>query len=283
MKKILLAGATGYLGSHIARASAAKGYGMRVIARSPEKLRDLGIVTDDVCRAELVQPETLKGCCAGIDTVISTVGITRQKDGLTYLDVDYQANLNLLNEAREQGVRKFIYVSVLHGDRFRELKICDAKERFVDALQASGLQYCVIRPTGFFSDVTEFFEMARRGRIYLFGTGEQRTNPIHGADLASVCLDAIGGSAQVLEVGGPETLTYNDIARIAFEAAGTKPSVLRIPDWIRVSLLMLVRAVTSSKFYGPLEFFLTVTAVDMVAPEYGTHRLKEHFLKLRSS
>ena len=49
----------------------------------------------------------LKGCRSGIDTVISTLGITRQKDGLTYLDVDYQANLNLLNEACESGSSTF--------------------------------------------------------------------------------------------------------------------------------------------------------------------------------
>lgn len=42
--------------------------------------------------------------------------------------VDYQANLNLLNEARENGVRKFIYVSLLNGERLRHLKICDAKD-----------------------------------------------------------------------------------------------------------------------------------------------------------
>ena len=54
------------------------------------------------------------------------------------MDVDYQANLNLLNEARESGVRKFIYVSVLNGEKLRHLKICDAKEMFVEELKKSG-------------------------------------------------------------------------------------------------------------------------------------------------
>ena len=281
MKKILLAGATGYLGSYLARKLAQNGCDLRVIVRSPDKLSDRGIKVGDVFHAEVTRPETLKGCCSGIDTVISTIGITRQKDGLTYMDVDYQANLNLLNEARESGVRKFIYVSVLNGQNLRHLKICDAKERFVEQLEKSGLEYCVIRPNGFFSDMSEFYDMARKGSIFIFGSGEQKTNPIHGEDLAAVCLDAIKSADQTIKVGGPETLSYNDIAKIAFEVAGTEPKITRIPDWVRIALIRLIRIFTSSKFYGPVEFFLTVTAIDMIAPEYGTHRLRDHFFMLR--
>ena len=280
MKKILLAGATGYLGSHIAKRLARDAYDLRIIARSPDKLAGQGIVAKDIFHAEITRPEMLKGCCSEIDTVISTVGITRQKDGLTYLDVDYQANLNLLNEAREAGVRKFIYVSVLNGEKLRHLKICDAKERFVEQLEKSGLEYCVIRPNGFFSDMAEFFAMAQQGRIYIFGSGDQKTNPIHGEDLATICVAAIEGRDQTVRVGGPDTLTYNEIAHIAFEVAGTAPRITRIPNWARIAVLGLLRAFTSGKFYGPIEFFLTVTAIDMIAPEYGTHRLREHFIDL---
>ena len=280
MRKILLAGATGYLGSYIAKKLDQSAYDLRVIVRSPNKLAQLGIEVGDVFQAELTSPETLNGCCSGIDTVISTVGITRQKDGLTYLDVDYLANLNLLNEARESGVRKFIYVSVLNGEKLRHLKICDAKERFVDQLEKSGLEYCVIRPNGFFPDMSEFYAMAQKGNIYLFGSGEQKTNPIHGEDLAVVCLNAIDNLNQVIKVGGPDTLTYNEIAEIAFEVVGTEPKITRVPSWVRTTILKLVRTFTNSKFYGPIEFFLTVTAIDMIAPEHGTHRLKDYFAML---
>ena len=281
MKTILLAGATGYLGSYIAKKLSQTAYDLRVIVRSPGKLAERGIKVEDFFQAELTRPEAIKGCCSGIDTVISTVGITRQKDGLTYLDVDYQANLNLLKEARESGVRKFIYVSVLNGEKLRHLKICDAKEKFVEQLEKSGLEYCVIRPNGFFSDMSEFYAMAQKGSIYIFGSGDHKTNPIHGADLATVCVDAIEGIDQIVRVGGPETLTYTEIAKIAFEVAGTEPKIKRIPNWVGTTILKLIRVFTNSKFYGPIEFFLTVTAIDMIAPEYGRHRLKDYFVMLR--
>ncbi len=213
MKKVLLAGATGYLGSHIASKLINGSYDLRVIVRSPDKLQQLGLDVGDVFQAEITRPEKIKGCCDGIDTVISTVGITRQKDGLTYMDVDYQANMNLLTEARNSGVRKFIYVSVLNGEQLRHLKICDAKERFVDELKKSGLEYCVIRPNGFFSDMSEIHTMASKGRVYLFGSGEQKTNPIHGEDLADACIEAIEQSDLEIKIGGPDTLTFNEIAK----------------------------------------------------------------------
>jgi uncharacterized protein YbjT (DUF2867 family) len=281
MKKILLAGATGYLGCHIAEKLIQSSYDIRVIGRSPRKLAEKGIEIEDIFQSELTHPETIKNCCDGIDTVISTVGITRQKDGLTYLDVDYQANLNLLNEALESGVRKFIYVSVLNGEKLRHLKICDAKETFVEQLEKSGLEYCVARPNGFFSDMAEFYTMAQKGGIYIFGSGEQKINPIHGEDLAAVCVNEIHNTDKVVKVGGPDILTYNEISAIAFEAAGTKPKIIHIPDWARKTVLGCLRVFTSSKFYGPIEFFLTVTAIDMTAPAYGTHRLRDHFADLR--
>jgi uncharacterized protein YbjT (DUF2867 family) len=84
------------------------------------------------------------------------------------MDVDYQANMNLLQQAKQSGVSKFIYVSVLNGEQLRQLKVCDAKEMFVEQLQKSGMKYCIIRPNGFFLDMTDFFQWQKREEyIYL--------------------------------------------------------------------------------------------------------------------
>ena len=277
MKKVLLAGATGYLGSYIAKELQKKAFVTRVIVRNTKSLKDKDLQLSEVVKAELTRPDTIKGCCNNIDVVISTVGITRQKDGLTYMDVDYQANMNLLQEARISGVQKFIYVSVLNGDNLRYLKICDAKERFVEKLKASGLDYCIIRPNGFFSDMVDFFKMAKKGRVYLFDKGELKTNPIHGKDLATVCVDAIYNVDKEILVGGPETLTHQEIALSAFDVLGREPKITYVPEWIRAFILKLLKIFTGSKIYGPIEFFMTVMAIDMVAPEYGKYTLKEYF------
>jgi len=281
MKRVLLAGITGYLGSYIAKELQRRAYTVRAIARNPERLKAKNIDANEILKAEVTQPDSIKDCCKNIDVVISTVGITRQKDGLTYMDVDYHANMNLLQEAKKSEVKKFIYVSVLNGQNFRHLKICDAKEKFVEQLKQSGLNCCIIRPNGFFSDLTEFYTMAKKGRVYLFRNGELKTNPIHGEDLATVCVDSIEKSVQEIKIGGPETLTHNEIATRAFEVLGLEPKITHIPDWVRVAILKIVRVFTGSKFYGPIEFFMTVMAIDMLAPEFGKHTLKEFFTELR--
>lgn len=280
MKKVLIAGATGYLGRYLIKEAKKQGYWVRALARKADKLYDLKDSIDEIREAEITKPNTLNGICDDIDAVISSIGITRQKDGLTYMDVDFQANMNLLQDAQSRGVKKFIYVSVLNGKNLRYLKICDAKERFVEELKASGLDYCIIRPNGFFSDMADFFEMAKKGRIYLFGTGLQKTNPIHGKDLATVCVNAINEGGKEVLVGGPEILTHQEIALSAFDVLGSKPKITYIPEWMRASVLKLLKMFTRSKTYGPVEFFMTVMAIDMVAPEYGKYTLKEQFARL---
>jgi len=88
MQRILLAGSTGYLGSYIAKELQKRSCILRTIARNPEKLEQNGIEANEVLKAELTDPDSISGCCKDIDIVISTVGITKQKDGLTYMDVE---------------------------------------------------------------------------------------------------------------------------------------------------------------------------------------------------
>ena len=280
MKNILLAGATGYLGSFILKELELHEYKNKIIIRNKKKLPKHNPDKTEVIEAEVTKPETLHNICEGIDIIISTVGITNQKDGLTYMDVDYKANLNLLNEAKKSRVKKFIYVSVLNGEKLKKLKICEAKERFVQELISSGLDYCIIRPNGFFSDMIEFYNMAKKGRIYLFGNGELKANPVHGEDLAKLCVRCITTDDKELKAGGPETLTQNEISETAFKALNKNPKITYIPNWLRIIVLKLITALTSSKIYGPIEFFMTVMAMDMVAPEYGNHTLREYFESL---
>lgn len=274
---VLLAGATGYLGLHIAKAMTVRGLKGRLIARKPEKLKSFESSRLEILKAEVTDAHTLKGVCDHIDTVISTVGITRQKEGLTYMDVDYKANLNLLREAQKAGVRKFIYVSVINGDKHRNLKIMEAKEAFVDELKKSGLEYTIIRPNGFFSDMKDFLEMSNKGRVFLFGDGEQLMNPIHGADLSEVCLNLINDPIKEISVGGPEILTQNEIAELAFHANNKITKILHLPEWTRKFTIWLLRNFTALETYGPIEFFLTLMKEDSVAQRYGNHRLKDFY------
>lgn len=274
--KILLAGATGYLGKYIAHELQNQAFSTTVLVRNKNKV-PANSDKLEIIVAEVTKPETLKGIMNDIDVLISTVGITKQKDGLTYMDVDYQGNINLLNEAKKAGVKKFIYVSALNADKLTHLKMCHAKELFVQELKKSGLDYCIVRPNGFFSDMSEFLKMAKKGKAELFGDGNFKMNPIHGADLAEICVNAINAKEKTIEVGGPEVLTHNEMVELAFSTLNKKVKVSYMPEWMRKTILWFARSFSSSKNYGPMEFFFTVLSMDMIAPKYGTHTLRAYF------
>jgi uncharacterized protein YbjT (DUF2867 family) len=281
-RRVLVAGATGYLGRYVAKELKSRGYFVRALARSPHRLDDTRDALDEIVRGEVTDPASLEGVCDGIDVVFSSVGITRQKGKATWKDVDYQGNKNLLAVAQRAGVQKFIYVSVFNGPNLRHLDIVKAHEDFVDVLKASDLDYAVIRPTGFFSDMTEFYNMAKRGRVYLFGRGDNRVNPIHGADLAVTCADAIDGERQEIDVGGPEVLTYREIAQLALRVQGKPVKISSMPMFI-VKPIIFATGVFNRHQGELLAFMATAMTSDVVAPTAGRRTLEAHFQALRSS
>ena len=275
-KRVLVAGATGYLGQFLVKELTKRNFEVRVLIRK-ETQKNLFIDIDDFFIGEITESKSLRGICKNIDSVFTSVGITRQKDGLTYMDVDYQGNANLLNEAKKSGVDSFLYVSAIGGDKLRHLKIFEAKERFVDELKNSRLNYTIIRPNGFFSDMRDFLDMAKNGKVYLFGRGDFKLNPIHGEDLAKVCVDKISSDKNEITVGGPDMFSQNELATLALIAWGKRPRIIHLPDWIRKFTIWSLRTFTSSKTYGPIEFFLTLMAFDNKAEQFGTHHLNDFF------
>ena len=279
MKRVLVAGATGYLGRYVVKEFKKQGFWVRALARNATKLEKLNEYIDEKFTGEITDPNSLSGICKEIDIVFSSVGITKQKDGLTYMDVDYQGNVNLLEEAEKEGVKKFIFVSVFNAENMKNLKGIQAKVRFEEELKKSGLNFSIVYPNGFFSDMLDYQQMAKKGRGYVFGSGKNKINPIHGEDLAIICVNAAAGDEKEIKVGGPDILTHNEILTIAFKSVNKKIKISRIPNWIRKFLLATLRIFTSVKTYGPLEFFMTVLAMDLVAPSYGKHHLKDFFLE----
>ena len=285
MRRVVVAGATGYLGRFVAKEFKLRGYWVRVLSRkkSAKKLREVGRFlqpaidkyVDEIFLGEVTNKESLKGLFDGIEIAFSSVGITRQKDKLSFMDVDYQGNRNLLDLALDAGVKKFIFVSAYNAHLF-DVEIAKAREKFVIELRDSGIDYSVVRPTGFYSDATEFLEMALKGRVYLVGRGDNRINPIHGADLARVCVDAVELDETDIPVGGPDVYTYRGIAELAFSVLGKKPRITSIPVSIVKGAVELLRPF-NKHYYTLAKFFLIAMQNDFVAPSFGIHRLGDYY------
>ena len=116
-------------------------------------------------------------------------------------------------------------------------------------------------------------ELAARG---LIGPGTNRVNPIHGADLAVVCADAIESGETEIAVGDPQIMTWQEVAQIAFEVLRRPAKVTSVPAWLMWTVVRLTRLV--NRHQGELlAFFATMAMSDIVAPPTGTRTLARHF------
>jgi len=284
---VLVAGSTGYLGRFATRAFNRRGYRVRALTRSEERLAKPGPFAappvdefvDEAFVGEITRPETLAGLMDGVDFVFSSIGISRQRDGLSFEQVDHQANRLLVELAKQAGVRKFVYVSLWGQDEIRHLEIVRAHEQVVAALEDSGLPHCIVRPSGYFSDMGVLLDMAKRGRSFLVGPGENRFNPIHGADLAEVCVDAIESDQRELGAGGPDTLTQRQAAELAFEVLGRPSRIVVLPMWLMRGGVKLI-GMLNKQFGDLFEFIVTAGEIDGVAPSVGRTTLRSYFEEL---
>jgi uncharacterized protein YbjT (DUF2867 family) len=285
-----VAGSTGYVGRWTTQAFKERGYWVRALTRSAERLARPGPFgspafgpgdVDDVFVGELTRPETLGGLMDGIDVVFSSVGISRQRDRLSFEQVDYQCNHTLIDLCAGTGVEQFVYVSMqgADGPGISELAITRAHEKVVAELAASGLDHRIVRPCGYFSDMGALLGMAKRGRVFLVGAGTNRMSPIHGRDLGQICVDAAEGDEREVEAGGPEVMTQREAAELAFDVVGKPTKITVIPLWLAGGIVRVVRLL--SKQFGDLaEFIVVAGEVDGVGPPRGTTTLRRYFEEL---
>ncbi|SIQ98778.1 SDR family oxidoreductase [Pontibacter lucknowensis] len=279
MKKVLLAGATGHLGRHIFRELKQHGYEVRVLARNLKKAQSLFPDPEELVLADATKPVSLEGCCTGIDVVISALGKNlslRHQGGGSFHDINYKANLNLLKEAEQAGVRQFIYVSAFGAGRYPQLAYFKAHAAFEKALRYSSLTYTILKPVALFSVFEEMAAMARKGHIGQLGQGDKLTNPIYDGDVARIAIDCIGKPSQSLELGGPTTYTRQELAQLVCDAAGYNGRVAEIPFDYVDTLLPFVRLL-SRNLYDKLAFMTAVSKVDCVAPAVGQYTLEDYF------
>ncbi|WP_079710041.1 SDR family oxidoreductase [Paraliobacillus ryukyuensis] len=283
MERVLVAGATGYLGRYVVKALKQKGYYVKVLVRSKNKLNQEGPYAspsvydfvDEVVVGEVTRPETIQDVCSDVDFVFSSVGITKQKDNLTFMDVDFKGNLNLLREAERSKVQRFMYINV-HGAERCPSTLIKAKQSFTNELKHSSIPHIIINPTGYYSDMTEFLAMARKGRVFLLGKGLNKMNPIHGADLANVCVSAFAKENSTIKVGGPNVYTYYEIAELALKVVSKNEKVTTVPEWLVKFSFPFLRMI-NKKQYNLFLFFFYMMTHDVVAESHGKMDLKSYF------
>lgn len=284
--RVLVAGATGTLGLHVVRELIARGERVRALVRDPYSRRAHSLGAAELFAGDLLDPSSLGGACDDVDVVISCAGASMRLGGIrdrrSFMEVDFGGNANLLEIARTAGVAKFVYVSLFGARELLRTEYAAAHERFVGALQASGVSHTVVRPTGFFSLFSEMREMAARGRVLLIGDGSSRTNPVDERDVATTCVDAILVDESELAIGGPDVLSRRRIAELAFESLGKRPRISTISP-ATFSALTGPLSLMNRRLHALCAFGAAVSTIEVVAPRSGRRTLSEYFAHQGSS
>lgn len=229
--KVVLAGAYGNLGADIFKALLKAGHD--VVAADMIQ-REIGVTGNYTFKQiDVTKPETLKGMCDGADVVISTVGLTKTSAAVTNYEIDLQGNINILNEAKAAGVKRFSYISVIKADKAPKVPMLHAKYLFEEELKKSGLTWVIHRPTGYFYDIVKVFKpMIEKGAVTLLGKKPVHANVISTEDFAEFIVLHMTDDNKTYDIGGKETYSYEEIANLCFAAAGKEPVIKRAPAFL---------------------------------------------------
>ena len=274
--KVVLAGAFGNLGADVFRSLVKEGH--EVVALDM-MTRDIGVDEKAYTfkKVDVTKPETLKGTCDGADVVITTVGLTKGSATVSNYDIDYQGNLNILNEAKAAGVKRFTYISVIKADKAPKVPMLHAKYLFEEELKKSGLTYVIHRPTGYFYDIVKVFRpMIEKGEVTLLGKKPVHANVISTEDFGEFIVKHMLDDNKSYNVGGKETYSYEEIANMCFEAAGKTPVIKRAPAWL-FDVLAFVNKLKKNGKEAILRFSKWTLTEEMVGDTtYGEMSFKQY-------
>ena len=277
---VLVAGATGMLGLEVVRLLSERGHRVRTLSRDPARAQALHGIADEVVLGDATEPASLTRAFAGVDAVVSCLGapMTVVPTGRSsFFQVDTVANRNLITAAVGAGVARFVYVSIFLRPAWARSRYVLAHEEVVDELRRSGLSFGVVRPTGMFPIFDQLVHMARRGLVWIPGDGRPATNPVHPADVAEACLAALYRADEAdISVGGPDTMTRQEIVDLAVATSGHAARVVHLPPPVLYALSAALRPV-HPRTAEVLQFITQAFTHDFVAPATGRRHLRDHF------
>lgn len=235
---ILVAGATGVLGSEIVRRLRARGEKVRAMVRvtsAPDKVEALEDAGAQLVRADLKDKKSLLAACTGVDAVISTVSmILTGQLGDSFDSTDRDGTKALIDVAKTSGARKFVFVS-FDTKCAPDAPLTRAKREAEEHLKRSGLDYTILHPSLFFESWLGpmLFADPAAGTAKIYGRGTQKMRYVAAADVAELAVQSLTRAAAknaTIPFGGPEAISQRDAVRIFEEAFGKKFDVTEVPE-----------------------------------------------------
>jgi NADH dehydrogenase len=246
--RVGLIGGTGFVGGYLVDRLIESGHQPVVLVRSGNEGKLSQANRCEAITGDVDSPSAITEICRGSDVVIYNVGILREnrRQGITFEKLQFEAAERTVKAACENGVRRFILMSA-NGVKEGGTPYQDTKFRAEQAVRRSGLEWTIFRPSVIFGDPRGQMEFATQlyrdmvappipGIGFFKGLSPSRgqllMSPVHVTDVATAFIRAVDGDSlagQLIELGGPEILSWTNILTRIAEACGKKKWILPMP------------------------------------------------------
>lgn len=246
---ILIVGVTGVLGRETARQLLAAGYKVRGLTRYPENAADVKKLGAEIVQGDLIDKNSLRSACQGVDSVLAAAHQVMGVGKYSSKAVDDEGHCALIDAAKEAGVKHFVYTSAQHVSPDHPTDFYRNKAKVEVHLRASGLSYTILRPPAFMEwHVHNMLgkTILETGKATIFGSGNNPANFMAVKDVAHIAVLALTESRlknRVLEIGGPDNVTRNQIAEMYGRFSGKKPKIAHVPTGMMKVMAPLLRPV----------------------------------------
>lgn len=213
---ILVTGATGAVGSAVIERLAAAGADVRALTRRPDEYK--GPAGVRAVAGDGTDPNAIRAALQGVDTVFLLNAVTA--DELTQ-------GLAVLTLARDAGIQRFVYLSVLNAENFTDVPHFTVKYTIERAIEQFDLPATVLRPSYFMQNDAPLKDAAAHG-LYPMALGSVGIEMIDIRDIADIAAAALLRRAratgplprEVIEIAGPEAMTGESAAKVWADALG---------------------------------------------------------------
>lgn len=234
-------GGSGFIGRHVIRALADRGWRVRNACRRPDlaqHLQPLGSVGQIVSvQANVRNEASVRAACAGADAVINLVAIMHESGRQTFEEVHVEGARRVAEAAAAAGAKSFVHMSALGASAQSGSRYARSKAAGEEAVLKAYPDAVVLRPSVVFGPEDAFFNrfasLARFTPVLpLIGGGHTRFQPIFAGDVAEAVAASLDGKAKkggAYELGGPEIRTLREVFEYILEVTGRKRLLLPLP------------------------------------------------------
>ena len=273
-------GGSGFVGRHIVRTLARRGWRIRVAVRRPDLaafLQPDGVVGQVLpVQTNLRYPASIAPALEGVQMVVNVTGVHAEHRAQTYQAVHVDGAAALARAARDAGVEAYVHISGIGADASSPSPYIASKGRGEIVTREAYPNAVILRPSVVFGPEDDFFNrFAALARLLpvipLFGGGATRLQPVYAGDVARAAAAAFAGIAApsaVYELGGPEVMTLRKAAELVLQTIDRRRALIGLP--LGVSRLVASSSTFASKAtFGRFPRLLTTNRdqVDLLAAD----------------